>query len=462
MKYILSSILFITLSLSTLSQLTIVVNQTPLNTPDGAGIYIAGNFQGWDPTDPNYILTENSNGDLEIIINPTPGDLVFKFTRGSWDYPEGNENGSFLPDRTFTYDGSPQTLELQILSWEDVGGLNSTAAENVSVLATDYYIPQLNRERRVWVYLPPDYSSAPEKHYPVLYMHDGQNIFDAATSFSGEWEVDETLNDLFEAGDYGCIVVAIDNGGQYRLDEYSPWVNTQYGGGQGDEYMQFIINTLKPDIDSNYRTRTERDYTGIMGSSMGGLISMYGGMEYSTVFSKIGSFSPAYWFADESIPHAENSSPTGEMKIYSIIGEPEGNSAVQDVNDMDEALLGAGLSSFEISSTIHSDGAHSEWYWAREFGDAYEWLFADIGLTISEELHTSAFSVYPNPSSDSISITGFKSISNIQIKDVTGRNVLSVSGSFSNIDISFLPNGKYFLEILSKDNKTEIIHLNKF
>lgn len=124
-------------------------------------------------------------------------------------------------------------------------------------------------------------------------MHDGQNVFETATSFSGEWEVDESLNALHENGDYGCIVVAIDNGGAFRLDEYSPWINTQFGEGQGDDYMQFIINTLKPDIDNSYRTKPERDYTGIMGSSMGGLISMYGGMEYNSVFSKIGAFSPS-------------------------------------------------------------------------------------------------------------------------------------------------------------------------
>jgi alpha-glucosidase len=158
-----------------------------------------------------------------------------------------------LPDRTFTFTGQPQTLNLTILSWEDVGGTNSTAAANVSILNTQFWMPELNRSRRIWLYLPPDYATS-TKHYPVIYMKDGQNLFDAVTSFSGEWQVDETLNTLFANGDYGAIVVGIDNGGAERLNEYSPWNNPQYGGGQGALYMDFVAETLKPFIDANYRT----------------------------------------------------------------------------------------------------------------------------------------------------------------------------------------------------------------
>lgn len=93
---------------------------------------------------------------------------------------------------------------------------------------------------------------------------------------------------------------------------------------------------------------------------MGELISMYGGMEYNSVFSKIGAFSPSYWFSEESIPHTENSSPIGPMKVYTVIGQPEGNRAVQDVIDMDDALVEVGLSKEQYLTTIHSEGAHSE------------------------------------------------------------------------------------------------------
>ena len=130
-------------------------------------------------------------------------------------------------------------------------------------------------------------------------MHDSQNLFDNYYSFAGEWGIDETLNSLFNAGDYGCIVVGVDNGGVERINEYSPWVNASYGGGDGDKYARFIVETLKPYIDQNYRTSPEREKTGIMGSSMGGLISFYIGLKYQEVFSKIGIFSPSFWFSKE-------------------------------------------------------------------------------------------------------------------------------------------------------------------
>lgn len=171
-----------------------------------------------------------------------------------------------------------------------------TAASNVQILSKTFALPQLNTTRKIWLYLPPDYATS-TKNYPVLYMQDAQNLFDNNTSFSGEWQVDETLNSLFAAGDYGAIVVGIDNGGSERLNEYSPWVNTDYGGGKGEDYMDFMANTLKPYIDANYRTRPEPSMNALIGSSMGAIISTFGACEYPEAFQKVGSFSPAYWFA---------------------------------------------------------------------------------------------------------------------------------------------------------------------
>ncbi len=459
LKLLLLALLF---PLSNIAQLTLLVTEIPPNTPDGSDIYVAGNFQAWNPGDPNYQLELNFNGDYELVINPAPGTLAFKFTRGSWENPEGNENGGFLPDRTFEYDGTAQTLELQILTWEDTGGLNSTATDNVSILDTDYSIPQLNRERRIWIYLPPDYDTALDKHYPVLYMHDGQNLFDAATSFSGEWEVDETLNALHEEGDYGCIVVGIDNGGVHRLDEYSPWVNTEYGGGQGDDYLQFLVNTLKPDIDANYRTLSAREHTGIMGSSMGGLISVYGGMEYNSTFSKIGSFSPAYWFAPECISHAENSTPDLDTRVYHIIGLNESLGAVEDMSEMDDALLEAGIAEDELSSTVHLDGQHSEWYWAREFGEAYEWLFRDLELSISDSQAFTQTMFYPNPVEDKIAVQIGLEIEQLEILDLTGRTVHLEKSPSSEVILSGLEPGKYLVRFYMKSGAEVVREMVKY
>ena len=254
----------------------------------------------------------------------------------------------------------------------------STAAANVFTIE-DFYIPQLDRFRRIWIYLPPDYEVS-EKFYPVLYMHDGQRIFDDSTDrFSKEWQVDETLNELFAAGDSGIIVVGIDHGGTQRIDEYSPWVVTNFGGGEGSLYVDFIVNTLKPYIDSNYRTRPEREFTSIMGSSMGGLISMYAAIEHQNVFSKAGIFSPSFWFSDEAFTHVTSTRKQFDMRFYLIAGEPE-TTIVPGMTTMYNTLQEAGFSQSEMFFMIHPDGHHIAEYWGREFPNAYQWLFREDAI----------------------------------------------------------------------------------
>ncbi len=212
------------ITLPLFAQLTIKVTAIPANTPPAAQIYLAGTPNTWNPGDPGSILAPGANGSYQIVLNIAAGEVKFKFTRGSWATVEGNASGSYLPDRIIQYNGSAQTVNLTILSWEDLGsGSTGTASANVVLLDDDFGMPQLNRNRKILIYLPPDYAAS-GKRYPVLYMHDGQNLFDENTSFSGEWEVDESLNELFGNGDDGAIVVGIYNS-SFRLDEYSPWVN---------------------------------------------------------------------------------------------------------------------------------------------------------------------------------------------------------------------------------------------
>jgi predicted alpha/beta superfamily hydrolase len=168
------------------------------------------------------------------------------------------------------------------------------------LVAKNVHSPQLNNDRDIIVYLPPSYDSS-SKHYPVLYMHDGQNLFDHATSFAGEWLVDETLQELAYEEGLETIVVGISNKGAKRLDEYSPFVDHSFGGGLGNKYISFISNTLKPLIDSEFRTLPQRRKTGIMGSSMGGLISLYAFFFRENIFGFAGAMSPSLWFAHGAI-----------------------------------------------------------------------------------------------------------------------------------------------------------------
>lgn len=437
------------------AQLTLHITSIPSNTPANATIYAAGSFNSWDAASVTHAFTEEMDGSYTLTFSPAAGTLEFKFTRGSWESVEGNASGTFLPNRTLNYTGGQQTVNLSVLSWEDLSGGssgNSTAADNVTILANDFYMPQLDRTRRVWIYLPPDYASS-TKTYPVLYMHDGQNVFDAETSFSGEWEVDESLNQLFDEGDNGIIVVAIDNGGANRLNEYSPWVNPQYGGGQGDEYIDFIVETLKPHIDDNYRTKPGRESTGIMGSSMGGIISMYAIIEHQDVFSKAGIFSPAFWFADECYAHVSTTGKEEDVRVYFLAGQNESATMVSNMQAMYNTMLNAGFDASEMYFLTHADGQHSEWYWRREFPAAYEWLYATLTGTTSPT-NFQRIRLSPNPTDYILKISALQPLNQpkLQIYSVDGQLIQPPTYfSGDTYNVSFLKEGVYIFNIYEED-----------
>lgn len=363
-----------------LGQITITITSLPENTPKKDKIHFAGNINNWNPSDDNFIFKKLENHYSLIFTPPSNGVVEFKCTRGNWTKVEGNSEGKRISNHAIVYEGKPTTFNLTIESWEDLDGQIAvhTASENVSILSKDFFIPQLNRKRRVWIYLPPHYHSASER-YPVLYMHDGQNAFDELTSFAGEWKVDESLDNIY-AKNGGCILVAVDNGLTHRSDEYSPWANKNedYGGGEGAEYVDFLVETLKPHIDQNYRTLSDRENTGIMGSSMGGLISLYAGLEYPEVFSKLGVFSPAFWFSDKCYEHVQEKGHQLDAKIFMLIGRLEGERYVTGMASMYNVLLLAGFSQKDIFYLVDEEGQHNEASWAKQFPNAFTWLF-DVG-----------------------------------------------------------------------------------
>ena len=233
-------------------------------------------------------------------------------------------------------------------------------------------MPQFGYSRNVWVYLPPDYNAS-EKTYPVLYMQDGQNLFEDSASFVGEWRVDETLDSLFKLGDYGCIVVGVENGRERRMAEYTVNKHQEFGGGEGNEYVDYIINNLKPYIDSQYRTKPEAVFTGIGGSSLGALISYYAATKHSDVFGKAMLFSPSFWIDSTYIKWSNGSN----TDCYFLAGEKEDGG---DVLKKCEALrpVWFAAANGEAKFSFAPDGEHKEWFWAREFGPAYLWLFGDL------------------------------------------------------------------------------------
>jgi predicted alpha/beta superfamily hydrolase len=351
-------------------QLTLQIYALPPSTPAQTSIFVAGNFNNWDPAHPAYQLHRQEEGLYSLTLSalPAPASLEFKFTGGSWTAVEGDAQGNFLPNRSYAYAGGPDTLQFVIQSWEVLDPRSgSTASPNVRIVTTDFDMPQLGRKRRIWIYLPPDYAGS-NKRYPVLYMHDGQNLFDAATGFAGEWRVDETLDALGS----GCIVVGIDNGGEHRIAEYSPWP-TRFGNGEGQAYAAFVAQTLKPFIDKNYRTLRGRRHTGIMGSSMGGLISLFTAIEYQKTFGFAGICSPSLWITDQWAPHILNTRRKRPTRFYLLAARPESETMEAQVRSLAQTLQSAGFSPVQIAVDIDDDGAHAEWYWAREFPGVVTW-----------------------------------------------------------------------------------------
>lgn len=248
----------------------------------------------------------------------------------------------------------------------------STAHENVYVLEP-LTMHGLNRPRTIRLYLPPSYEST-TKYYPVIYAHDGQNLFDDSTSYVGEWGLDESLNQLAAQTGFEAIVVGIDNGQEKRIAELSPWENKEYGPAEGVQYMDFIKNQLKPHIDSTYRTLPGKGNTVIMGSSLGGLISHYAIFQYPDVFGKAILLSPSYWYADEVWDFTTSHPLPAETGIWLEIGAREGD-AVKNVNKMYELILATGHPEEHISKRVDPDGEHNEASWKKQFTPAVKWLF---------------------------------------------------------------------------------------
>jgi metallo-beta-lactamase class B len=369
---------------------------------------------------------------------------------------EGPSTGSFLPNRNISVNQG-DTIDFTIAGWEDLGSGNSgTALPTVMMYDSDFFMPELNRNRRIWVCLPPDYADSIQKFYPVVYMHDGQNLFNQSLSFAGEWQVDEHMMELFEEGDRGAIVIGIENGGSARIDEYCPWNNPAYGGGEGPAYAAFLRNTLKPNIDANFRTLPGASTTAIAGSSLGALISLYTALEYPDVFGRVGLFSPAFWInRDSLLSYMIDHQPDEEQKFYFVAGTNESSSMVSDMNLVHNRLISGGLPEQQAEVQAKADGAHSEWFWSREYQECYLWLFSqNLAPGVSTPKNTFPLKFRPNPADTSIMLElPEQDTYSIVFFNAGGQEVLRMNqstGGFIVADVSALQAGQYQVLVIAK------------
>ncbi len=367
------------------STLSLYVNETP-PSHTGEDIFVSGNFNNWDPGEEAMKLSKNAAGiySIKIKYDHIPGDrLEYKFTRGSWQKSECTATGKLTGPR-LAKPYSDTIIRTAIAGWRDDFPA-STASENVHVLQDSFYMPQLDRYRKIWIYLPGDYTTS-DKRYPVLYMQDGQHLFDEATSRGRigpiEWAVDETLDARIEAG----IIVALDHNPDMkeRIPEFYFHPTPEYPEVMGKAYLAFIVNTLKPYVDRHYRTLTGTKNTGIAGSSLGGLISLYGALKYPDTFGWAGIFSPSIWLdnghIEEEITQLKDTKALQQQHYFFYSGKNENRekkdgSFVKMTDDVNRVIhLLQKKAHPDIEQLINPHGRHGALYWREAFPIFYEWL----------------------------------------------------------------------------------------
>lgn len=390
-----SCILFTALLFSACSakshQITLIVN-VPNNTPANATLTLGGDFNGWDPTQKSYQLTAKDNGQYEYTFPSFEKGKVlnFKVTRGSWDTVEIAATGANRENRNYTVTGNAQIISIDIANWAD---LSTTVAPNTimgTVIQEDIVLPTFPGKRKIRIYLPPDYKNS-NKHFPVIYMTDAQNVFDAKTATAGEWQMDELMEKFAEMNSpLTSIVVAIDHAGTNRTMEYLPFNQSEQvfrladnsnSIAKGEAFADWLVSELKPSIDQRYRTKPEREYTSMMGSSMGGLISCYTALRHQQVISKTACISSAFLkrlVGSHLLDYIEHTPKKWPMKFHIDIGDNEfglfGDNILKETSEVYTTLLAAGFDKDELRYQEIKGGTHDESSWRKRTEDILLWL----------------------------------------------------------------------------------------
>jgi enterochelin esterase-like enzyme len=236
-------------------------------------------------------------------------------------------------------------------------------------------------KRNLIVYVPPGYDKHPDRTYPVLYMQDGQNLFDPRTSFipGQTWEVREHADAAIRASEVEPLIIVGIYNTDRRLAEYTHERDWRLGGGEADQYGLTLTREILPFIASQYRVRTDRDSTGLGGSSLGGLVSLYLGLRYATLFGKLALLSPSVWWNHKSIlGYLNERAPEvwDRPRLWLDVGDKEGRRTVQDIEALNRRLK---ANHWRPGETLHFEkvpgGTHDEASWSRRVRSMLKFLF---------------------------------------------------------------------------------------
>jgi predicted alpha/beta superfamily hydrolase len=249
----------------------------------------------------------------------------------------------------------------------------SASPPTVQVLPP-FEIAALHRSRTVRIYLPPSYAGTPERRYPVIYAHDGQNLFDASAP-GGGWGIGEAMDALARQRGFEAIVVGIDHGGEHRIAELSPWPNARQVPPEGEAYLAFVVETLKPWIDAHYRTRPGREATAMIGSSLGALATQRALLRWPQVFGRAAMLSPAYWFTPAAYDDTRAHLWPAGTRTWFYVGGQEDTDTVADVERMVAIVRAGGRPARDVHVHVEPLAHHDERAWRAEFPHAVAWLF---------------------------------------------------------------------------------------
>lgn len=350
-----------------------------LNTPDddGRDIYIAGSFNDWNPKDERFRMIRQAHGKYMLKIKADDQlafPIEYKYVKGDWENEEVTARGIKTKNRII--EKLKRSVTDRVPQFRHNGKLPNDRFRPIIEKFDRFPFPYLGVERTVQILLPFDYHKRTLKFYNVLYLHDGQNLWDPNAPF-GNWSLDQKMAQMAAAGRADVIIVAIDHGGTERIREFTPINGTRVGRGDGQKYLSDIAKSVKPFVDNRYRTLRGREYTGLGGSSMGGLITLYGGILYPEVFGKLMIFSPSLWLirdAQAETPRFYTPFPT---KVYLYAGGKESLSMVPSMKRLQRALENQHFfdKMVEVKLTIDPKGRHTEAKWGKEITAAIIWLF---------------------------------------------------------------------------------------